>query len=402
MKKVIIGFMALLFAAVQAYADGIVVRDVTIQQGGSATLEVALNNTEASYRAVLLDITLPAGVRTLTDEYGDIQCEKGTRLSANYAVTGNHLVSGADRFAIINTTDNEPIAGQSGALFTFSIAADEEALAGTYTATVSSIKLTDADAVDHPQANFTFVVTVEENDGRIHFGESDAKLPSFVAGEKGDVRMTRSIKAGTWSTIVLPFTLTMAKAKAVFGDDVELAEFSGFEVDYGEDEENVTPLGITVNFSTYTMSARKPMTGGKPFLIRTSTDITSFEADDVSLVEEVADVEKADEYDTAGKFTGSFVKTVVPADCLFLNSNKFFYSTGKTNIKAFRGWFELDAVLNQETDFGVKMVIDGFETNVEGVSVKDAAGMIYDLSGRKVSKAGKGIYIVNGKKVLVN
>ena len=402
MKKVIIGFMALLFAAVQAYADGIVVRDVTIQQGGSATLEVALNNTEASYRAVLLDITLPTGVRTLTDEYGDIQCEKGTRLSANYAVTGNHLVSGADRFAIINTTDNEPIAGQSGALFTFSIAADEEALAGTYTATISSIKLTDADAVDHPQANFTFVVTVEENDGRIHFDESDAKLPSFVAGDKGDVTLKRTIKAGTWSTIVLPFNLTRTNATAIFGSDVEFAKFSGFEVDYGDDEENITPLGITVNFTSYSIPARGNLAGGTPVLIKTSKDINEIVLDQVTLTEGVKDEEKADEYGTAGKFTGSFVKTTVPADGLFLNSNKFYYSTGKTNIKAFRGWFELGAVLNQETDFGVKMVIDGFETNVEGVSVKDAAGNVYDLSGRKVSKAGKGIYIVNGKKVLVN
>ena len=91
------------------------------------------------------------------------------------------------------------------------------------------------------------------------------------------------------------------------------------------------------------------------------------------------------------------------ADGLFLNSNKFYYSTGKTTIKAFRGWFELDAVLNQETDFGVKMVIDGFETKVEGVSVKDAAGAIYDLSGRKMNApTHRGVYIIGGKKVVIN
>ena len=86
---------------------------------------------------------------------------------------------------------------------------------------------------------------------------------------------------------------------------------------------------------------------------------------------------------------------------MFLNSNKFYYSTGKSDIKAFRGWFELGAVLNKETDFGVKMVIDGLETKVEGIGVKDAAGNVYDLNGRKVSKAQKGVYIVNGKKVFV-
>ena len=47
------------------------------------------------------------------------------------------------------------------------------------------------------------------------------------------------------------------------------------------------------------------------------------------------------------------------------------------------------------------MFVDGFETKVEGLGVKDAAGNVYDLSGRKVSKAQRGVYIVNGKKVLV-
>ena len=108
--------------------------------------------------------------------------------------------------------------------------------------------------------------------------------------------MTRTIRADTWSTIVLPFTLTKAKVEAAFGDDVELAEFAGFEVDYGDDEENLTPLGITVNFSTYTMNTKKGMTGGKPFLIKTSHDIEGFEADDVTLCADVEAVAKRDEY----------------------------------------------------------------------------------------------------------
>ena len=149
------------------------------------------------------------------------------------------------------------------------------------------------------------------------------------------------------------------------------------------------------------MTAKKGMTGGKPFLIKTSKDITGFEAEECSLVSAVTDVTKTDEFDTEGKFTGTLVKSVVPADGLFINNEKFYYSTGQSNIKAFRGWFELGAVLNRETDFGVKMVVDGFETKVEGLGVKDAAGNVYDLSGRKVSKAQRGVYIVNGKKVLV-
>ena len=267
---------------------------------------------------------------------------------------------------------------------------------------------TTGQAVEVTLDDASFVITIgEPDDGRLHFDETSTKLPTYTAGDKGDVTLKRTIKADTWSTIVLPFTLTKAKAEKVFGNDVHLAEFSGFEVDYGDDEENVTPLGITINFATYTMSARKGMTGGKPFLIKTSKDISVIEADSCSLVNAVSDVSKTDktdetdEFKISGKFTGTFTKTTVPADGLFLNSNKFYYSTGKSDIKAFRGWFELGAVLNKETDFGVKMVIDGLETKVEGIGVKDAAGNVYDLNGRKVSKAQKGVYIVNGKKVFV-
>jgi hypothetical protein len=101
---------------------------------------------------------------------------------------------------------------------------------------------------------------------------------------------------------------------------------------------------------------------------------------------------------------GTYVAdTEIPSKTLFLNSNKFYYSTGATKMKAFRAYFDFfDVLTDVDNSYEVKMVVDGFETKVEGLCVKDAAGNVYDLSGRKVSKAGKGIYIVKGKKVLVN
>ena len=146
------------------------------------------------------------------------------------------------------------------------------------------------------------------------------------------------------------------------------------------------------------------MTGGKPFLIKTSKDINSFEAEDVTLFSTVTDVEKSDEYDTRGMFTGSFVKSVVPADGLFISDNKFWYSTGITEIKAFRCWLELGAVLDKETDFetrAVDFIIDGETTKIADFSnnVKED-GAIYNLSGQRLNRIQKGINILNGKKIL--
>ncbi|MBR5634705.1 MAG: hypothetical protein IKW78_05970 [Prevotella sp.] len=288
-----------------------------------------------------------------------------------------------------------------GAFVALTLTIAEGTPLGTYPIRIHTARLNGNDV-----AETTFNVKVVE---RLHFDEQATELPSFTAGTKAKVSMNRTIKANQWSTITLPFTLTKAKAEEVFGSDVQLAEFSGFTVDYGDDDENVTPLGITVNFSTYTMGTKKPMTGGKTFLIKTSSEITSFEADDCTLVATVTDTEKTDEFATAGKFTGSFVKTKVPADGLFIADNQFWYSTGETNIKAFRGWFELGAVLDKETDFGAKIgfMIDDIPTSIDGLGVARRQGDVYTLDGLYVgrdiptNKLRKGIYIVNGNKVVV-
>ena len=44
---------------------------------------------------------------------------------------------------------------------------------------------------------------------------------------------------------------------------------------------------------------------------------------------------------------------------------------------------------------------EGQTTGVESIEVNADNQVIYDLSGRRVAKAGKGLYIINGKKVLV-
>jgi len=374
--------------------NNIVVSDVVIPSGGTTSISVELNNDKA-YTAFTMKLTLPEGI-TFTS------ITKSSRMQESHSLTSQ---ASTGMIGCLSA-GNEIFTGTSGTLFSINISDDSGLAVGSkIQATLTEVNFSTTSA-EETLDNVTFNITIgEPDDGRIHFDENSTTLPTYTAGEKGNVRMARTINAGQWSTIVLPFTLTKAKAEANFGSDVQLAEFSGFDVDYGDDEENVTPLGITIKFTTYTMTAKKSMTGGKPFLIKTSKDITSIEAEDVTLAASVNEVQKTDEYETAGKFTGSLVKTKVPADGLFISDNNFYYSVGKTNIKAFRGWFELGAVLNKETDFGVKMFIDmdGMDTRVEGINANNLEGTIYDLNGRRLERTThKGIYIVNGKKVVKN
>ena len=394
-----------------AQTNALTVADVTVPQNAEAELTVSFQLDAAdTYTGYSFQIEIPSELEFVMAEGTDIACTKGNCHDATHSVTAN-LSEGLAKVAGLSLA-SKPLVGTSGTLLTFSIkpATTELTVGQTFTGTIKNILIVPVEGDKKSLDDATFTITIgEPDDGRIKFNENSASLPKYTAGEKGDVTMTRSIKAGHWSTIVLPFTLTKAKAEAAFGADVQVAEFTGFETTYS-DEDDVTPDAITIKLTPLTMTARKGMTGGKPYMIKTSQDITTFQADDVTLTDAVTDVPGADDFDTAGKLTGSLVATTIPADGLYVSDNKFWYSAGQTAVKAFRCWFELGAVLDQETDFGARVYL-AFEDETTGIKAIDnftisQSDNCYDLSGRKIVKSSngkmpKGLYIVNNKKVVV-
>ena len=404
---------------IDALDNAIYIDPITAAPGTQQVLSLKMKNT-GEVAGFELNLQLPDGI-TVAEEDGilmaDLSTERTTSRKTDYF---NSAMQDDGTLKILcGSSTKDP---QTGKVYTFSgnegevaritvnIPADYEA--GEYAVHVLNAILADADShKTELEADITSILTIEENDGRIHFDETATNLPAYTAGEKADVTMARTINANEWSTLVLPFNLTRANATSVFGTDVQFAKYNGFVVDYGDEEENVTPLGITVNFTSYTIPARGNLAGGTPVLVKTSKDISEIKLDGVTLTSGVADQEVADEYGTPGKFIGSLVKTVVPADGLFLSGNKFWYSVGKTNIKAFRGWFELGAVLNKETDFGANLsfVIDGDPTSIGGVpaNMMIRKGDVYTIQGQYVGrdvdmkKLPSGIYIIDGKKMVV-
>ena len=409
MKKILLSICTLLaFAGSVSADDTFSVDNVTLPQNGEVDVTVRFSLDEGSTcSGYTFWLQVPEELAFATYEKNEktyITYTAGDCYDETPTITPN-IDEGYLKVGCL-TANSDPLNKQSGVLVTFRLKVIGEVSVGdVLTGTLTNGTISAENGSVHNVADGSFTITIgEPDDGRIHFDETSTSLPIYTVGEKANVRMTRTIRAGQWSTIVLPFTLTKAKAEAAFGSDVELAEFSGFEVDYGDDEENVTPLGITINFTAYTMSSRKSMTGGKPFLIKTSKDIENFEADDVTLFGSVTDVSKIDEYETPGKFTGTFVKAKVPADGLFISDNKFWYSVGETNIKAFRCWFELGAVLGSETDFGARVFLNVFDeetTAVRNAPTSEQTGKVYDLQGRRVENIKKGLYIRNGRKEVI-
>ena len=108
---------------------------------------------------------------------------------------------------------------------------------------------------------------------------------------------------------------------------------------------------------------------------------------------------------TNGYLSGQFVTTAKAADAsIYTLQNKSTHGIGMykyngANIQGFRAYLPYTAPAEGGA---LRMVFDDVTTGIEGIEVNDGGKTaIYDLSGRRVSRMTKGLYIVNGKKVFI-
>ena len=216
-----------------------------------------------------------------------------------------------------------------------------------------------------------------------------------------DVRVLRTINANEWSTICLPFSMSADQIQTAFGDDVtvELADAVSYETTE-DDDDNI--VSITINFNNVSSLA---IEANHPYIIKVDKKITSFDVDGVDVNPATSVSGRRKKIGTGSYFIGNYEnQTEVPEFSLFLNGNKFWYSTGATKMKAFRAYFTLRDVLTEVDEAAARI---GFCFD-EATGIRDnnretiTNNRYYDLQGRSVgTPARKGLYINNGKKVVV-
>ncbi len=233
----------------------------------------------------------------------------------------------------------------------------------------------------------------------VRLDETSTTAPVSTTGTT-DVFVRRTIKAEEWNTICLPFAMSEAQAKAAFGNDVQIADFTSCDVTRNTANE-VT--GIKVNFTN--VSA---MEANHPYIIKVQDKVSSFYVDGTQCNPATTpSVEHDGNY-----FYGTYqAETIVPNDDLFISGNKFYYSVGLTKMKAFRGYFQLAAILphsqtNSQANNVKLAIIDGntpsTAINSPTVLPLNSEEIIYTLDGRRISTAQlrRGVYIRNGQKVV--
>ena len=258
-----------------------------------------------------------------------------------------------------------------------------------YDLTITDLKF-DSEGTLTPASDVSFKVKVADF---MTLSEDATVAPKAATGVK--VKVKRTIAAGTWSTICLPFAMDATQVKAAFGDAVQLGDFKGYEATE-DDDANV--LSIAVKFESV-----DSIEANHPYIIKVGSAISEFIVENVTVnpSEEPVNAAVKRTKKAWSEMIGNYVaETELAESTLFLNGGKFYYSGGNNKLKGFRAYFDFyDELAEKNVDASRYFITFDDVTGIKGMKTSGEE-VIYTLGGQRVQNAGKGVYIVNGKKVI--
>jgi hypothetical protein len=377
MKKLLVLALVCLAAAIRVNgANGISIGNVFIQNGGKALVTLKYEcETANSVKTCGFTLKVPEGI-TVTGDY--------VLDNSNKDFSNVFFDDESNTFSILAGKESVALNGTSGTLAYITLEAASTAT-GELTVNVTNAAFTINDAtVDLPDGSFK--VTVED---RVIYDENSTTQPVGTGRGTKDIRVNRTIKANTWSTVCFPFDMSAEQLATVFGE-VKLGDFNGIQ--YLPEDETLPISEIIVNFKSATSIAMN-----HPYIIKVSNPINTFTLDAVKVTPSLLPVVVDNE-----QFIGTYVAgTTIPEDDLFLSDGKFYYSAGSNVSKGFRCYFHFQYPLDNKSAARIGLNIDGETTYIDNLGREINDGIYYDLQGRRVNNPGKGVYIQSGKKVFV-
>lgn len=211
------------------------------------------------------------------------------------------------------------------------------------------------------------------------------------------ISLNRKLVKGVWNTICLPFDVSEAQAKSVFGADVRIAAL------------NVESKGNTLMFDNKTAEGIK---AAVPYLIMPSEvkADNQYEFYNVSIKPENVTPAAAVSTSDGFVFKGIYNKVDITQDinnpksyAAFLGANNtLFKAKSGSTTKGFRAYF---AIPNSTATSALRVVVDGNATSIKNINcgVVESDDAVYNLQGQQVDARSlmPGLYIKAGKKFVV-
>ena len=233
--------------------------------------------------------------------------------------------------------------------------------------------------------------------------EDDAEVVDFHSGNTNMYQTLQYKRAplakGTYGTIVLPFAPNNATKKYDF-----------FEL-YSADAEGLIFSQVDeVKANTPYLYKLKDVVNEDIAIVENEKTIDVFTGvtTQIQSVGHNPSVNK-DEWESVGCYVTESVMTETdPANHYYyfsIKENAFLYVTKKLNVKPYRAFFVVPATTAAQAPAQLSLRItrnDGSTTEIYPSQVEGMETPIYyDLQGRRVENPTSGVYIVNGKKVVI-
>ena len=319
---------------------------------GSSTKTTFTNNDLRNYKAAILTINAAKGY-----------------LITKITMTGN-------RFLQLSLNDN------NGTW-------NKERQTGEWLGSSSSVSFTnlgsdDGNAVSYYTINIEYVavkpVTLDES-------QNNTETISGNADKTVNVNLTRTLKADVWNTFCVPFDVTVA------GSPLEGATIKQIASVTEKDD------GAVINFE----NAPATLEAGKAYLVRTATAIVNPTFNGVTVKNvDPTNCSGNEKYQLIGIYSPLNIDASLYGKVFGINNqDKLAKVKENTSIKGMRAYFLL---ANSAT--AAKLNFGGELTGIDAVDNGEAVmtGKVYNLNGQYVGNSleglKKGVYVVNGKKVL--
>ena len=419
---------------------------------GSKTIALELTDPTESFTAFQCDLYLPEGISIETNNRGKYKFsfnEERTE-AAYHTLSGSLQADGAVRM-LCYSTDSEVFLGTEGALIYIPLTADASLAAGVYEFSIANTVLTYQDGVKVTPDTYKGSIVVGDG-GEVQEVKLYGRYTSEVLGEYSTVLAANSCITSVDLTeaIYLPEDglLTTGNPNTI----VYLAEgdvlSNAYNVVTGDECAGLVltdgyAFAAPVAFSASQASYGRELAGGKygtimlpfapetddyvfyvltsagddvlvfdevetpaantPYLykLRDGKSATQITNSEVTVSSELTPAEAA-----AWQMVGSYANQVIAAGedgdryyyAYTSSDNKIHRVTNTLTVKPYRAYFTTASTVGTQlairTRGGEETLID--VTEVDGLCPE----VYYDLSGRRVDNPAKGVYIVNGKKVV--
>ena len=256
---------------------------------------------------------------------------------------------------------------------------------GTTTVTVTSD--------DNPSIQATCEVTVNQPMKILREDEDNSAWIAAHKGETWTVQLIRTVKGGYWNTFAVPFEVDHDQMISLFGT-------GGYVM--GLRQSSYADGNLTLNCgSVYKILA------GTAYLVKTEYNLVNPIFYNVVISDQIYSDYVSSAY---VDLIPTFGKTQVgspgddPKRILYLGSGNKLYkpSSLPAAMLGFRGYFKVKSTTAEVSSFNLD-----FDDDMTGISLqltedgKRSDTDVYNLSGQRVARPNKGLYIVNGKKVVI-